>query len=229
MKNKNPPVALIHYSDRTLRTFNKRNGRFKVNTQGRMYAIDLARGASGSITKSVKPKSALLFTDKALEKFKPHTAQNIHGFKKLFGQYHTAKFGDVTWKKSDTVRKGKVLRIKDVEIVRIAERKRWAWQLTKVVGAKLLDLVVMYFVLAFASLIVFNELSSIYPDSELIGQILRVILDHLAWLLDQPQWIVFAVLGLFVFLVTILISLFRDSSRKLKLTSFRRDLRRHKF
>ncbi|WPE29279.1 hypothetical protein PshuTeo1_50450 [Pseudomonas hunanensis] len=229
IKKNNPPKALIHYSDRTLRTFNKRKGRFKVNTQGRMYALDLSRGASGSITKSIKPKCALLFTDKALEKFKPHTTKTLFGYKKFFGQYRTVQFGDVTWKKSDTTRKGKVLRIKDIEIVKIAERKRWAWQHTKVAGVKLLDWLMLYVVFVWAAMAIFNTLMKIYPDSEFPVQTLNFILDNLAWFLNLPKWTPSVILVVGILLVPLIVYLLRDSKRKLKSSSFRRDLSRHKF
>ncbi|QVM93903.1 hypothetical protein JYG34_13225 [Pseudomonas entomophila] len=158
MKLFKSPRALIHYSHAEIDVFDRPQGQFKVQTQGRLYTLNFDKSFMSKlgVTKAIKPRSALLFTDAALEKFTPHPILGLHFFKRLFGQHWSREFGDVVWDRRDTVCEGNVLRIKDVRIIPIEGGVRRWWQRIKVATVVTVDLALLGFVLAVLALTYFQ-------------------------------------------------------------------------
>ncbi|AZD61024.1 hypothetical protein C4K18_3051 [Pseudomonas chlororaphis subsp. aurantiaca] len=222
MKTPKSPRALIHYSTAKVDTFDIPNGHFKVRTQGRLYTIGIENPLKVGITKALVPRSALLFTDAALEKFSPHTFWTLSFYKRLFGQHRSVAFGDVVWKQSDTVRQGDVLRIKDVQIVPINEHGRRAWQRTKVAVVLTLESTLLgsgFMLAAAATAIQFKWFTA--APYLMIERLMPGTYDFLdrafTWLL--PKLLVTGA-GLLV----VLSILFIQVSRQLATKSFRADL-----
>lgn len=124
------PKALIHYSTVPVTDFAQRH--FKVNTQGRVYTLDLFKHSRYATTSAIAPKSALVFTGKALEKFKPHPLATLLFFKRFLGQYWTRAVGDVTWTPADETAHGDVLHITDIQIIPVVGIGRKCRQYTKI-------------------------------------------------------------------------------------------------
>ncbi|OZY39745.1 hypothetical protein CJF43_21290 [Pseudomonas fragi] len=124
------PKALIHYSTVPVTDFAQRH--FKVNTQGRVYTLDLFKHSRYATTSAIAPKSALVFTGKALEKFKPHPLATLLFFKSFLGQYWTRAVGDVTWTPADETAHGDVLHITDIQIIPVVGIGRKCRQYTKI-------------------------------------------------------------------------------------------------
>lgn len=133
------PTQLIHYSESDISLFNQPVGHFKVSTQGRVYTVELDARVRGFTTKSMAPVSALIFTGAALSKFERHTWKSTFVFKRWLGQYWTKGMGDVTWQARDTLLKGCLLEILDVEIVPIKPSGRHLWQSFKVAVTLVVD------------------------------------------------------------------------------------------
>ncbi|CAI8814493.1 hypothetical protein [Pseudomonas zeae] len=119
-----------------------------VNTQGRLYTLDLLNHSRHGTTTTIRPLSALAFTDKALEKFRPHPLLTLLGFKRFAGQYWTISAGDVFWSSEHVAQVGSVLHIKDIEIRPIASKKRALQQSIKIYTRIIFDLAMLGFLLA---------------------------------------------------------------------------------
>lgn len=124
------PKALIHYSKVPVTVFARRH--FKVNTQGRVYTLDLFKHSRYATTSAIAPKSALVFTGKALEKFKPHPLLTLLFFKRFMGQHWTRSVGDVIWTPADETAHGDVLHITDIQIIPVVGMRRKCRQYTKI-------------------------------------------------------------------------------------------------
>lgn len=122
--------ALIHYSKVPVTVFAQRH--FKVNTQGRVYTLDLFKHSRYATTSAIAPKSALVFTGKALEKFKPHPLFTLLFFKRFMGQYWTRAVGDVIWTPADETAHGDVLHITDIQIIPVVGMERKCRQYAKI-------------------------------------------------------------------------------------------------
>ena len=95
------PEMLVHFSTADISKFTGPKGRFKVNTQGRVYTLDInSKFANTSLAHN--PQSALVFTHKALNHFHRHPWELMHFWKRPTAQYRTIKLGDITWLKKDT-------------------------------------------------------------------------------------------------------------------------------
>jgi len=140
------PKALIHYSKVSVSDFQQRL--FKVNTQGRLYTLDLFDHSPGHTTASISPRCVLIFTDKALDKFELHPWFTLLGFKCFNGQYWTRKVGDVTWSSNDQRIHGNVIHIRDIQIVPIRSKRRARCQSLKINTRRLFDWGLISFLLA---------------------------------------------------------------------------------
>ncbi|MBF6038614.1 hypothetical protein H8F22_07015 [Pseudomonas sp. P154a] len=214
--------ALIHYSTAEVDVFDVPNGHFNVRTQGRLYTIGVESRTKIGVTRALAPRSALLFTDAALDKFSTHSFWTLNFFKRLFGQHRTLTFGDVTWKMSDTVRQGDVLQIKDIQIVPIKDRRRGVWQRIKVVAARTLDAVVFGSMATAMTVILAIQFRRSYDAPYvMIEKLVPGIYDYLdtvgPWLLQKLP---FVLAGLLVILTILLI----QASRQLETKCFRDDL-----
>lgn len=217
------PRALIHYSEDDLSVFE--DGHFQTRTQGRLYTIDLARIGNGSITKSITPKCALLFTDAALKKFKPHTAVTFFFYKRLFGQYRSTHFGDITWSKSDIKKEGSILQITNVNIVKITDPKRHLQQKIKVISVRLFDLIGATIPLTALGLIAVEIIELYYPN-DITMSLLKFIYPKTTWLSTSPNTPSLLILFLIIILAGSIIGVIRNSTKKLKTESFTSDLKK---
>ncbi|WP_110972519.1 hypothetical protein [Pseudomonas huaxiensis] len=220
MLNKKPKRALIHYSTADISAFSGDTGRFKVRTQGRVYTLDLDTDKHSSITRFVTPKCALLFTDAAAEKFKPHTLKTISFYKRFLGQYRSRAFGDVTWKKEDTVAHGKVLQIRDIEFVTIDSRFRRHWQQFKVYAAISGNICLA---LLFFSSLTLTTMRRFFPGelTSTLGYYARQAFNQLEPL---DRWLSANAPALFISLAILIALLFGVSNYTLKKVSFADDL-----
>lgn len=86
------PKYLYHYSK--LQAVNINTGFiFKVNTQGRMYALDLDFGHTTVSKKNIS--SVVVFSGKAIGKFVCHNPLYFFGYKLFWGHLITPRMGDV--------------------------------------------------------------------------------------------------------------------------------------
>lgn len=214
--------ALIHYSTAEVDVFDVPNGHFKVRTQGRLYAIGVENQVKVGITKAVAPRSALLFTDAALDKFSTHTFWTLLFFKRLFGQHRTLTFGDVVWKESDTVREGDVLQIKDIQIVPIKERKRRVWQRIKVAAVLTLESVFLGSLVTLLGVTLAKQISQFYDAPYLMIE--KLVPGTYDFLDGVATWLLPKLYVVFAGLLVILPILFIRASRALATKSFRTDL-----
>lgn len=211
------PTKLIHYSESEISLFNQPIGHFVVKTQGRVYTVDLDARVRGFTTKSMAPVSALIFTGAALSKFERHTWKSIFVFKRWLGQYWTTGMGDVTWQARDTVLKGCLLEVHDIQIVPITPLGRRWWQHFKIAVTLVSDSILLALTSAF---IVWFGLMHL----DLINTGLYVFLnDSFRVLFDviTEYWLVFGI----PFAVVLILAV-RDSirSKRKKTTSVRDDL-----
>lgn len=148
MSSKSKPKKLVHYSKSDLGVFTKNGvGRFKVRTQGRIYALDIDGALANSSTlKSVK--SALVFTDEALEHFEIHPWRTLFFWKGCLSQYRTVNINDMKWDSKDTVTHGSdVLQVKKMR-KRSGDNLRLKWQRFKVGFVSMCDWFVFLFFLS---------------------------------------------------------------------------------
>jgi hypothetical protein len=145
---KSKPRKLVHYSKSGLGVFTKNEvGIFKVRTQGRIYSIDID-GARAN-TSTLKPiKSALVFTDEALEQFEIHPWRTLFIWKRFFSQHRTLDISDMEWDSKDTVMHGsEVLQVKKIR-KRSGNGLRIKWQRLKVIFVSACDWFVLLFFLS---------------------------------------------------------------------------------
>ncbi|WP_336107818.1 hypothetical protein [Thalassospira sp. CH_XMU1420-2] len=95
---------LIHWSKVPTDTLKEGAGwRFKVTTQGRLYAIDTP-ALNGRTTTQGRMKSAIIFTGEAIETFAKHPWATLFCWKRFCGQYWSKEVGDVVWTDADVER-----------------------------------------------------------------------------------------------------------------------------
>jgi len=127
------PVALYHWSTEPADTFDVAEPRFRVNTQGRIYALpDWTDPRSTTI--EIDAKSLLVFVGDALKLFRPHGVLNVFSFKRIWHQYWTRRLADVTWSPADARRVGRVVIVTRAQFAPIPEAGRRLWQRTKVLA-----------------------------------------------------------------------------------------------
>ncbi|MDR9864402.1 MULTISPECIES: hypothetical protein [Pseudomonas] len=180
MSNKSTPKKLVHYSKSDLGDFTKKGtGRFKVRTQGRIYALDIDGPlANTSTLKSIK--SALVFTDEALEHFEIHPWRTFFFWKRCVSQYRTVNINDMKWDAKDTVMHGSnVLQVKKMR-KRSGNNLRIKWQRLKVGFVSMCDWFVFLLLLSvFVTPALGNECLCVVKYKALLNQTYDFVMQHI--------------------------------------------------
>lgn len=183
MSGKLKPKKLVHYSKSDLGVFTKNGvGRFKVRTQGRIYALDID-GALANTTTLKSINSALVFTDEALEYFEIHPWRTLFFWKRCFSQYRTVNINDVKWDSKDTVMHGSnVLQIRKIR-KRSGNNLRLKWQRMKVGFVSMCDWSVFLFVLSVVvAPLLGSENRCIVSYQNLLQQVSDFLSGHLVFI-----------------------------------------------
>ena len=171
------PTALYHWSDAEPEIFNTKNAIFETQTQGRVYCVENPRDRKAT-TKSKQARSLIIFTEESTSLFEKHPAFTLLGFKRLYGQYRSTKFGDIEWGSKDCFRHGRLIIVKKAQIVPICDNRRRRWQIFKYAAVKVSDFLMTLLILCAAWA---------FLDAH---SLVRNLLNWTAGLLSQTAWLI---------------------------------------
>lgn len=161
------PKKLVHFSTSDIGCFTGATGNFTVNTQGRVYALNIdSKFANTSLAHTAR--CALVFTDESLKHFHKHPWEIIHCWKRLTAQYRTIELGDISWCSTDTVLVDKdILQIKKIERIK-KNNVRIKWQKIKVFTVSVQNYMIALLIISCTANLLSLKLN-IYPGK--IGEV----------------------------------------------------------